>query len=524
MAHPSRPFISLQDISLRLYGAMLFEHTSWEILDDQHWAVIGPNGSGKTTLMRAICGQVPVVNGRIVYHFMRDGSLPGKHVALVSFDTQERTLKREGQFHQARWNIGPHEHSMSVAEYLSRNNVQRINPYQVLQEKTEPAAFLAYRDQIVDLLGIECLLVKDLIQLSNGERRKVSIARALLRKPRLLILDNPFTGLDSKYRLRLQHIMRELMQHGTQIIVATARQGEISPGITHVLKVDQGQVVAQGRREAVLRPSIRPRTVQLDPPTELQRQSTSPKRPDSPILVRMRGVNASYGQAEILTAVDWVIRRGEHWALLGPNGSGKTTLLSMILGDHPQAYANDITLFGRRRGSGESIWEIKQHIGHVSPELHLYYPKHISCFDIVCSGLFDSVGLYTRCSSQQRCTAERWMEQLGLQSRARRLFTEVSEGEQRLVLLARVLVKNPLLLVLDEPCQGLDGPNKTRILQVVDAIGKQLDTSIIYVTHDTDQLPQVITRIMRLNGGRVAESSTSTSAPTVELAGQRIVV
>jgi molybdate transport system ATP-binding protein len=190
----------------------------------------------------------------------------------------------------------------------------------------------------------------------------------------------------------------------------------------------------------------------------------------------------------------------------------------MILGDHPQAYANDITLFGRRRGSGESIWEIKQHIGHVSPELHLYYPKQISCFDVVCSGFFDSVGLYTRCSPQQRRTAERWMEQLGLQPRADRLFTEISEGEQRLVLLARTLVKDPLLLILDEPCQGLDSSNKKWILHVVDAIGQQLETSIIYVTHDTDQLPQVITRIMRLDGGSAVESSIPASTPPAELA------
>jgi molybdate transport system ATP-binding protein len=498
---------------------VLFEHTCWEILDDQHWAVIGPNGSGKTTLAKAICGQVPVIGGRIVHHFVKDGSLPSKHIALVSFDTQERTLKREGQFYQARWNLGPRDHTLSVAEYLSESNVRRINPYQVVQETTDPAAFLAYREQIVDMLGIHPLLARGLIQLSNGERRKVSLARALLKRPRLLILDNPLTGLDSNFRHRLRRIMDELMQGAMRIVVITTRADEIPPGITHVLKVDQTRVVAQGRREEILHTGTSPegypgdapgpvsgsipRTRGLPPAYSLCR--VDEKRPDSRVLVRMRGVDVSYGSTEILSGIDWTIRRGEHWALLGPNGSGKTTLLSAILGDHPQAYANDITLFGRRRGSGESIWEIKQHIGHVSPELQIYYPKHFSCLDVVCSGFFDSVGLYTRCSPQQRRAAEQWIQQLGLRSGSGARFAAISEGEQRLVLLARALVKNPLLLVLDEPCQGLDGNNKRQILQVVDAIGEQLDTSIIYVTHDTDDLPQVITHVLRLDAGRIAE-------------------
>jgi molybdate transport system ATP-binding protein len=206
---------------------------------------------------------------------------------------------------------------------------------------------------------------------------------------------------------------------------------------------------------------------------------------------------------------------GDHWALLGPNGSGKTTLLSLILGDHPQAYANDISLFGQRRGSGESIWQIKQRIGWVSPELQLYYTKQIPCQDVVCSGFFDSIGLFSKCSAQRRQEALSWMQRLGVAHHRDKPFSEVSEGEQRIILLARALVKRPLLLVLDEPCQGLDVHNRRRIRQIVDVASSQLDTSTIYVTHDTDELPRIITHLIRLDGGETAYVGRIRDAPPV---------
>ena len=218
----------------------------------------------------------------------------------------------------------------------------------------------------------------------------------------------------------------------------------------------------------------------------------------------MEGVNVAYGRVHILNDINWTVRQGERWALLGPNGAGKTTLLSLILGDNPQAYANKITLFGRRRGSGESIWEVKRQIGWVAPELHLYYPRGLSCLDVVCSGFFDSVGLHRRPSPEQCEAAGRWMEHLGIPHLTAASFASLSEGQQRLVLMARAVVKEPALLVLDEPCQGLDAEHRDRVLQTVDAIGTRLDSSLIYVTHDPRALPASISHLLRLDGGRIA--------------------
>jgi molybdate transport system ATP-binding protein len=316
----------------------------------------------------------------------------------------------------------------------------------------------------------------------------------------------------------IAHLMTDdmpslLLEGPMCIILVTNHRDEILPGITHVLLLDDGGVVTQGPKESVLPapPALSESSVRRHEGMGRQRQSgilpqeTHAEVPtlDPSVLVQMEGVNVSYSGHQILHQIDWTVRRGEKWALLGPNGAGKTTLLSLLLGDNPQAYANDIRLFGRRRGSGESIWEIKRHIGWVAPELHLYHPKDVCCLDVVCSGFFDATGHHQRCSSQQRETARDWLHSLGVGQLPEVAFGQVSEGEQRLVLMGRALVKRPALLVLDEPCQGLDAGNRDRVLQVVETVGHQPDISLIYVTHQHDALPGIISHLLTLNEGRI---------------------
>jgi len=225
--------------------------------------------------------------------------------------------------------------------------------------------------------------------------------------------------------------------------------------------------------------------------------------PKGEIIVQMDNVSVAYDGCQILKGINWTLHKGEKWALMGPNGAGKTTLLSLILGDNPQAYANSISLFGRRRGSGESIWEIKRRIGWVAPELHLAYPKNVSCFDVVCSGLFDSIGRYQEISPEQRAVVAECMQRLEIAHHARAAFGSLSEGEQRMVLVARALVKRPELLILDEPCQSLDAGNRDRVLEAIETMDNSLDTSLIYVTHHRDALPRIITHVVKLEDGRI---------------------
>jgi molybdate transport system ATP-binding protein len=517
----------------------LLEHTHWQIWQDQHWAVIGPNGSGKSTLMKALCGHVPVIKGKITYHLSRD------RIFHVSFDAQQATAQHTSRFYQARWNTGVTEEAPSVYDYLVQG--KKANPYQVTAEHSDVGEYALHTPRVIALLGIADLKDKSVTQLSNGEMRKVLIAEALIRNPRILVLDNPFTGLDQHFRTKFAVVIKRLMHSEMRVITVTTRWDEIPQDTTHVLVVENGRVVRQGPKEDILKehPAHREQLDRISRDRRYDRgqnagrlivdgkverstipgtQNTQPnlvhlrlalkdtlevdsdEKEAHTVLVHMKDINVSYDGTRVLAHVNWTIRKGEHWVLSGPNGSGKTTLLSLIAGDNPQAYANDISLFGKHRGSGESIWEIKKHIGWIAPELHLHYPKRGTCLDVVCSGFFDSIGLWRKCSPRQRATAKLWMEHLGMSKYADLAVGTLSQGEQRMVLMARALVKSPLLLILDEPCQGLDRENRNRVLQTVDAIGTHLDTAVIYVTHDPHQLPHVITHAMRLDRGSVLES------------------
>ena len=190
--------------------------------------------------------------------------------------------------------------------------------------------------------------------------------------------------------------------------------------------------------------------------------------------------------------LDWTVRRGEHWALSGQNGSGKSTLLSLVCADNPQGYACDISLFGHRRGSGESIWDIKRHIGYVSPEMHRSYKQNIPAIQIVASGLKDTVGLYVRANEEEKEQCRKWLRRLGIGHLENRHFMEMSSGEQRLVLLARAFVKEPDLLILDEPLHGLDDDNRVMVKELVDEYCQNPDVTLIYVTHYQEELPHCI--------------------------------
>lgn len=180
--------------------------------------------------------------------------------------------------------------------------------------------------------------------------------------------------------------------------------------------------------------------------------------------------------------------------MLGPNGSGKSTLLSLICADNPQAYANNLELFGVKRGSGESIWDIKRNIGYVSPEMHHYYLKNVPCKDIVGSGLFDTIGLYRNCNKSQLETVATWMERFGIEKLAEKSFLKISSGEQRLCLLARAFVKEPSLLILDEPLHGLDASNKLKTRQIIDEFCNDASITLIYVTHYPEEMPTCVSK------------------------------
>ena len=192
------------------------------------------------------------------------------------------------------------------------------------------------------------------------------------------------------------------------------------------------------------------------------------------------------------TIFNWIIEAGQHWQLSGPNGSGKTTLLNLINGDHPQCYANTIDVFGFRRGTGETIWDIKQYIGYVSASLQWQYRVSISAINVIISGFHDTIGLYQKVCDTERDNAREWLELMGMQALANEPFQSLSYGQQRLLLIARALAKQPTLLILDEPCQGLDDMNRQLVLTLIERICQSKTTTVLYVNHHSnDKIPAI---------------------------------
>ncbi len=476
-----RILIDLEHITVRLWERLILQDTCWQIREGQQWAVLGPNASGKTALARAICGELPCAAGRIHRYVGRNGY---DGIGFVSFELHRRLMARE------------------AAKDLTLNACGNVNGFttagQTIQEGlAEPDP--QHLKGVIELFGIGELLDRPLRFLSNGETRKTLIARALMRKPDLLILDEPFDGLDVTSRRRLETGLRDLIRSGLHLVLITHRTDEIIPEISHVLCLQDCRVLSQGKRAHVLIPETMKALYGTEKPVEeAQRDLSADSNRKEKILVEFRKVTVRYGETTALQSLDWIMRRGENWAILGPNGSGKTTLISLICADNLQAYANDIRLFGRKRGSGESIWEIKQRIGHVSPHLQVGYRLDLRVFDVVVSGFFDSVGLYRRPTQQQRAAAREWIDLLGINNLSERIFSRLSYGERRLVIIVRALVKRPELLALDEPCQGLDPTNRRQVLALIDRIGGDTPTQILYVTHRQDEMPRCITNVLRL--------------------------
>ena len=376
----------------------------------------------------------------------------------------------------------------------------------------------------LDVLHIRPLLAKPLIQLSNGENKRVQLAIALLEEPDLLILDNPFLGLDTEGRATLHHIIDGLADRGIQILLITGAQ-EIPASITHIGQLDKGKWSYLGPTAGFnpppeanlqsfggassLAPSLRPGTADATILDKLRIMSgtaaglSSPAEKDFRVAVKMVGTTIRYGEATILKDINWEVKKGEKWNVSGPNGAGKSTLLSLITADNPQAYANEIWLFDRRRGSGESIWDIKKKIGFVSPELHLYFDYGAGCFEVIASGLFDTIGLFRPLTPEQEEVTLLWMRLLSLEELRHKRLAQLSTGQQRMVLLARALIKNPPMLILDEPCQGLDDEQTTYFRGLINTLCEAFETTLLYVSHYRQELPVCIDHFLQLDKGIV---------------------
>jgi molybdate transport system ATP-binding protein len=465
------PLITLDAVTaVRPTGEVAVRKLSWTLADGQTWAITGPVGSGKTALAELLTGRHRVVSGSIAWPFL-GGRWPGEAVRLVTFRQSSQLFSPERHYYQQRFNSVEPQDDLKLAEYLGADGGE--------------VATVATR------LGLDQLLPLSFIALSSGQMRRARIARALLSKPELLILDDPFLGLDTAGRSEVSALLGELVGQGTRLVLICPSDA-VPRWVTNVVEL-QPQSGEEGQRRG-LSPTSFQDTAGINSVAHL-----------SAPVVELRNVTVRYGDRIALDHLSWTVRTGERWAVVGPNGSGKTTLLSLLCGDHPQAYANDIRLFDRRRGSGETIWDLKHAVGYVSSELHLYYSESLTAIQAAATGFHDVLA-FRRPTPAQQADVEVIFDELDLAGLKDRRFDRLSTGEQRLVLLARALVKRPPLLILDEPFQGLDRATMHRVRDWLDRTVTQEQTLIV-VTHEPDEIPRAVSRRLELDRGRDISNS-----------------
>ncbi|MCP4370795.1 MAG: ATP-binding cassette domain-containing protein, partial [Deltaproteobacteria bacterium] len=364
-----RNIIEANHISIRYQDNIIFPATSWQVKKGENWAIIGENGSGKSNLIQAICGRLPLTDGKIEYHFLQNKPFktqPHHLIETISFHSVGSMLQKQGVVYQSRWNSFMNDGAQRVSEFLSYDNVHKINPYEIARNLPDKPGFLQLEKEIVDLLDIQDLYKKKIIQLSNGELRKILIAKSLLKNPEIIIFDNPLMGLDTAYLKKLGDILENLIENRIPVILLLNDVKLIPGWVSHLLWVKDNTIVANGRTQDVLSDSYFQKTLTKKEEKSIAANIELPVKPESEenngqeVLVKLCKAKVTYDDHEILDSIDWEIRKGQHWLLMGPNGSGKSTLLSLILGDNPQAYANEIYLFGKKRGTGETIWDIKK--------------------------------------------------------------------------------------------------------------------------------------------------------------------
>ncbi len=452
-------YIKLKNLTVDFDKRFQCKKINWTVTANQHWLICGNNGSGKSALAAILAGYGDIEEGVIT---------PLPDAGLVSFEAQAELIEAERRKDDADI-MDVIAIGTPVSEIISAVC------------KDQPLA-----DELIEKFGLSPLLDRAFRKLSTGESRKVMLIRALTSKPQLLILDEPFEGLDALSLKALQQHLINIAQL-TPIIMVLNRLEQCPEFITHIAYMHNGELQQQVPRDDkeafdALHQLMHLKTTDLtlpgaDPDTLIP--ALDPTQP----LVQLSNTSIKYDDIIIFDQLNWTINPGEHWQLSGPNGCGKTALLSLITGDHPQCYVNDIFVFGFKRGSGESIWQIKQFIGYVSTALQWEYTVGTSLRNVIISGFYDSIGLYSKYTDHQRDIANQWLAVLGMQDRADEPFTSQSYGDQRLLLIARAMVKHPPLLILDEPCLGLDDMNRQKVLALIEIICAQSESTVLYVNH-----------------------------------------
>src|SRR5574344_519738 len=516
--------ITIQNCRIENKNKIVIENFSWKMKSKEAWLVIGPNGGGKADFINALASSEKIIpntmkndgdNGASIFSSTFDNSVEIVSLEKAALLIEEERANDESEYIEGGVDIG-RTGRIFIAEGVC-GKIKKNEPLPDIVRKIE-----AY--PAIKLCGVEKILDRGLKYMSTGEIRRTLLARALVSGKRLIILSDPFAGLDVESRTVLLDFFTTLVGNqgkensGSEyphILLSMERWYEIPDSISNVIEFREKDVSFCGTRsdyenllkEKEISQSKVKETARKDFSEELQktiRETEVLHQADceeKEVLIEMNHVNVGWDNHKVLSDLNWKLVKGEHWLIRGPNGSGKTTFLELITGDNMQVFCNDVRLFGKKRGSGESIWDIKQKMGIVSYRLHVEYRmvNGTSLQNVIISGFRDSIGLYGDPTDVEIAAARKWLRLGGFEGRENESFGAISYGEQRAILILRSAVKCPPILILDEPCHGLDEQYREKILHLLEVIAENGSSTMLHVTHDPSEVSKFEHNVLELH-------------------------
>ncbi|MCE5312228.1 MAG: ATP-binding cassette domain-containing protein [Nitrospiraceae bacterium] len=485
--------IEIRNVDIVLENKKILSDVSWRLQQNENWAVLGSNGSGKTTFLKLIRGDIwPTAGSRIYALEGEPQESPigiKNHIALVSPEIQDAYTKNS-------WDL-------TVEEVIHTGFADTV---WLFDKPTRQQLNIA--DDIIEQLGIDSLRQKQMLRISSGEAKKVLIARALVSNPEVIMLDEVCNDLDAGSRETLISMIDKIARSGTQIIYSTHRTDEMPSSITHALLLSKGSIAIQGDINSVAshNPVYQDKAdASGNAVIRTKKCNAIHHKQQLAPLVEIVNADIYIEDKQILHNINWRIDRGEHWLVTGRNGAGKSTLFKLILAELHPASGGRISRFDLRDDT--SVWDVRKRIGYVSSALQGGYDWDITAEEVVLSGFFASIGLYDEASEEQKEAALKWMNILRIDNlRNRRIFT-LSYGESRKVLLARAMVNGPDMLLLDEPCNGLDIPSRADFLGLVEKLAQQA-TTIVMATHHKNEIIPSITHELAMGNGRILSKTS----------------
>lgn len=478
----SKTLVSLVKASFRSKGATVVSDLSLGIKSDHAWIIAGPAHT-RSTVLEAIRGNLPIESGSISHPFLHKETWPSSVIKLLNSD--EQAVGGAAYFSERY-------HSRREDDYTLRNWLERAS-----RQSDGSVIEVAARMDLTEKLD------SSMMNLSNGQSKRAKIARALLSRPQVLLLDEPYVGLDVESRAKMEQMLGTFVsQQSPSVVLALRALDALPPWATHLLWLDEhGRTRHVGPIQSVdkeYKAALEQRRASIT-----GTQGTHAIRSSGEVLVELKHVNLAYWNRPVLQDINWTIRAGEKWRLSGPNGSGKTSILSLITGDHPKIYANQVELFGRRRDSkdGRSIFEIQADMGHTSPEIHKHFPLFRTGSQCIASGFSEHMHPPRRLTHSQQESIDDLVRRFQVDMYALKPMSQLTTALQRLFLLLRALVKRPKLLILDEPFGYMDEVMIMRAKQYIDEhVGS--DQALIIISHHDEEVPTSVNRQFALRSGR----------------------